>query len=771
MKIAIKKTILITILAIGVLIYPISTIALSVERHYDSIDKVATITNKNLDITDVTFINDASTIVEPTFGLIGTIKNKNTFPQRVSLTASFYNKDYHLIAEDTKEVSLVDDLPTTYSHMLTYDKLITGATVTDIKYFTVTIKETTPVIKPPINKIHEQALYSTYPYLIDTYDIKINVNENNTYDITETITTFFNEERHGIFRKIPTVNRVNRLDGTTTTNFARVSKVKVNEPYTTSQTSDDYEIKIGSRDRTITGEKKYKISYHYSIGQDQSKEYDEVYLNLIGPEWDTAIGYVSFEITMPKDFEPKQIGFSSGKVGSTENDSIIWERDGNKIYGTYQKTLEPHQALTFRLELEEGYFEISSLLKGLDYLIFFIPLVCLVICISIWNKYGKDDKVVEVINFYPPEGLNSIDIALRYKGEVTDENISSLLVYLANKGYIKITEEKFDKYSYGDFSIKKIKDYDGTNKHEKQFLEGLFQCKKKSKYAISKLSDREKELNEDPDVVTSNDLKYKFSTTVGKISRNINGKRSTNKIIIKGTNKHNSLIILLMIITYLTAIAIPTYMYSSWKMVGISLLIGAFYLPFFMCCLSAKTPRIFQIVLIIFMSIHISAVFLALPLSTAITTNILYASSTIFSVICLIGMVICLNNMPKRTPYGIEILGQIKGFKTFLETAEKSKLEELVEENPNYFYDILPYTYVLGISRKWINKFESILLKEPDWYTGTSTFNVASFGRSINRTVASASSTISSGTSSGTSSSSGGGSSGGGSGGGGGGSW
>lgn len=30
----------------------------------------------------------------------------------------------------------------------------------------------------------------------------------------------------------------------------------------------------------------------------------------------------------------------------------------------------------------------------------------------------------------------------------------------------------------------------------------------------------------------------------------------------------------------------------------------------------------------------------------------------------------------------------------------------MVTNNPICFYDILPYTYVLGISDKWIKKFE-----------------------------------------------------------------
>ena len=123
-----------------------------------------------------------------------------------------------------------------------------------------------------------------------------------------------------------------------------------------------------------------------------------------------------------------------------------------------------------------------------------------------------------------------------------------------------------------------------------------------------------------------------------------------------------------------------------------------------------------------------------------------------------------MKHIKKRTVYGNELLGKIKGFKTFLEIAEKPKLEALVNENPEYFYNILPFTFVLGVSDKWIKKFETIALHEPKWYSGRSSFSAASFGRSMQKTMSSATSVMSSSPSN----KSGGGSSGGGSGGGGG---
>ena len=96
----------------------------------------------------------------------------------------------------------------------------------------------------------------------------------------------------------------------------------------------------------------------------------------------------------------------------------------------------------------------------------------------------------------------------------------------------------------------------------------------------------------------------------------------------------------------------------------------------------------------------------------------------------------------------------------------------MVNENPTYFFDILPYTYVLGVSKKWIKKFESISLKAPNWYDNDGTFNYVMFNSFMNNTMRSATTAMSSSpSSSGGGGSSGGGFSGGGSGGGGGGSW
>lgn len=70
--------------------------------------------------------------------------------------------------------------------------------------------------------------------------------------------------------------------------------------------------------------------------------------------------------------------------------------------------------------------------------------------------------------------------------------------------------------------------------------------------------------------------------------------------------------------------------------------------------------------------------------------------------------------MTRRSHFGEDIKVEINGFKKFLTMVEKDKLEALVEEMPHYFFTILPYTYVLNISKKWIEKFNDIDIPKAD---------------------------------------------------------
>ena len=611
---------------------------------------------------------------------------------------------------------------------------------------------------------------SSSDYVLNSYDINIIVNENNTLKITEKIGAYFNVEKHGIFRKIPLRNTVTRLDGTTSKNRVKISEIDVSDNYSLYNERGYKVIKIGDPNYTLTGQKNYTISYLYNLGKDLGKEYDELYFNLIGDEWDTSISNITFTITMPKEFDKSKLGFSSGIKGSTDSSNVIFDVNGNVITGKLNETLNPSEALTVRLELPEGYFVGAGIIYNpMEYIQYVLPIIFLVISILLWYKYGRDEQVIETVEFYSPEGFNSLEVGFLYKGEADSQDVTSLLIYLANKEYLKIIETEEENPFYGkitNFKIVKLKDYDGNNINEALFLNGLFEENEKLE-------------------VTSKDLHNKFYKTLDKILENINTKENKNKILTKKSTSKKKYITLMLCITYCLIIVPPIMETGNYNIIFHAILFPAFgFWVFFEALFNKKYDEsiityiengkekqmnVAKLALIMFGLVFAGAGLAVI--GPVLIISIQYLIGYIVGILCAMGMTICKIYISKRTPYGIKMLGKLKGFKNFLEVVEKDQLEAMVMQNPSYFYDILPYTYVLNVSDKWISKFEAISLKAPSWYSGSSDFNVSSFGSFVSTTMARAQSSMSSGSSSSSGGSSGGGSSGGGSGGGGGGSW
>ncbi len=128
---------------------------------------------------------------------------------------------------------------------------------------------------------------------------------------------------------------------------------------------------------------------------------------------------------------------------------------------------------------------------------------------------------------------------------------------------------------------------------------------------------------------------------------------------------------------------------------------------------------------------------------------------------------------PYPTKEGAIIREKWLGFKLYLKTAEKYRLQNL---KPEYFEKYLPYAMIFGVEKKWAKAFESVNMPAPGWYGGTaymagvsgparlSGFSPSGFSQSLSSSFSSAFSTAS-----GSSGAGGGGSAGGGGGGGGGG--
>ncbi len=542
--------------------------------------------------------------------------------------------------------------------------------------------------------------YSALDYYLSSYDVQIDVSEDNVLNVTEKISAYFNVKSHGIYRYIPLTNEIVREDKSTGKTHARVKNVSVSDYCSKKREHGNYVIQIGSKNIEVTGRKDYTISYSYVMGRDIGNGFDELYYNIIGNGWKTTIQNVTFSINMPKEFDESKLGFSAGDYGASGVGDIEYSVNGNRITGKLTKPLAPNQALTVRLELPENYFRFNDTAFYTKLALqILIPVIVLLVVFILWLKYGKDRKIVKKPEFYPPDGMSSLDVAYWYKGYVEERDVVPLMIELANEGYIDIRQKRTGT---PDYLIVKIKHYDGGDESKKTFFKGLFP--------------------DGCDAAAVKDLRESFYLYAVQIVENINTEENKNRVF-----SRNSL----------------------------SMRIG---------CWAASVAGIIASILIGAQIIdgyeRIAAAIIGIAVS-----------------LCAFGLSFFIR---KRTKKGHEILQKIAGFKMFLETAEKERLEKLVYDNPSYYYDILPYAYVLGVSDVWTKNFEGIVTQAPDWYGNGASTNFISFYGVFSHIMHAASDTMTSASSgaSGTGSGSlggggysGGGFSGGGSGGGGGGRW
>lgn len=327
----------------------------------------------------------------------------------------------------------------------------------------------------------------------------------------------------------------------------------------------------------------------------------------------------------------------------------------------------------------------------------------IVLSFLLWHKYGDDDPIVKTECRYAPENLNSAELCFFYNGETEIKDIMTLLVYLATKGYLKIEQHDENVLFTKDktFKIVKLKEYDGKNVVEKEFFDELFKCGK--------------------DFVTENDLINKFYKPVSKIDNKLESKKNRKKIFDENGNKKGTLVLILGLIVYVFFTFIPLFDIYGKTAIAKCAICGIFQIFGVYILLNSKVyifNKIFSLLAKIYYYL-ISLIFIMGPAMYIILGLNGYTTYLISYVIGLVSFVIIMSInkfMPKRTKYGTEILGKIEGFKEFIENINDSDIEMMMEENKNYFYDILPYIYMFNYADTWFEKFESKEINKPEWY-------------------------------------------------------
>lgn len=597
------------------------------------------------------------------------------------------------------------------------------------------------------------------------YDVQLELFENNSFVVTEEISVNFTEPRHGIYRYIPYKGTTTRqIDGRTVLEKYRmkVSDVHVEGyNYETYTENGNLVIQIGSGDIYVEGPQEYRISYRCTLYDDENNAFDSLYWNILPNGWSTPVESASMTIHMPKEFDPGMVEFIAGDYGRADMEAVDWNVNGTTINANTTRILNAGEGATVYIILPEGYFVGEKSTAWMMWLMMLVIIAAPLLSIVLWFLFGRDPRVIRTVEFYPPEEVNPAELGYIIDGATDSKDIVSLIIYWANGGYLTIKEGEDETFTL----IKKKDLPEAAKTYEYTMFQGLFDQREQ---------------------VTLEDLKENFygtfEATKSQLKAHFTMKKE-NRIFTQSSLGARALGALLMIAPAAAMTGFGIFLNKAgdeWILITIPALIFAVIgFSVFIAAYDRKDSysrakvaglNLFGMIMLIIAGLGI------LLFSFMALGNLLPGLAVaLASVISLLFTM----RMKQRTRKSSQLLGRILGFKEFIRTAELDRIKRLAEETPNYFYNVLPYAYVFGLTDKWAKKFEEIAVEPPNWYDSGYNhrmFNTWVFMSSFHHYASAMQHNIStppapSGGGSGVSFSGGGGFSGGGMGGGGGGSW
>lgn len=552
------------------------------------------------------------------------------------------------------------------------------------------------------------ALTSNNEAEITLMDVNIDVREDGTFKITETLNVNFNVASRGIFVYLPQINRMDFGNGVEEFIWPITDiEILVDEPVRITDEGNAILLRFGDERIFFTGQRTYQYSYIVHSSAWLEDDRNIFYYNIIGRYWDFPILRSTFTLNFHKDFDMKPIFYAT-----SQNLPVNYTVSSRTISGSFDQELY-REALTIELGLPDHFFQFPSH-TGL-YALMGLGLLGLVIVVFLFSKYGKDKPLVETVEFSPPDGLSSAEVAYIYKGMLESKDITSLIIYWASESYLEI--EELDK---DNILLRRLKDYEGENLGQNVLFEQLFNNR---------------------DEVTTHELKDHFAASIATATSNIPYRFTKNKdqrvfnrkataikvltaifmpfipILVMGIVMHTALINSSLYFGYLIAPLILTVV-----LMLVSLLVGSasrrqgkFRIAFYVLLLVLGAVYIFVNLAMTYLATQHRLGLQDVALAVVFITSLFYVIAIPF-----------IDNMMQRTDKGQRWYGQILGLRRFIQEAEKERLELFVEETPYIFYDILPFAYVLGVSDLWSKKFEGIAIPPATWYHSSNPNNMLS---------------------------------------------
>jgi uncharacterized membrane protein len=324
---------------------------------------------------------------------------------------------------------------------------------------------------------------------ITRFNSNLNVAQDGTMTVNEHILVYFNGSFQGIYRDIPI--QYPGPHGSNYTLFLNVTSVNDGLghklKYDSSVQGDYRHLKIFIP-AAVNTTKTVEINYTVKNAIRWFDDHDELYWNVTGNDWpvpiDSAMAIILFPPGAVNNLRAQAF---TGLYGSTEQNATVTV-NGNDVHVATNGALDMREGLTGDVYITKGVLtEPSKLTFAIWFVrsnfIVLLPLWAFIVMFFFWWTKGRDPKAdMSVAPMYePPKDMTPAEVGTLIDDTVHPRDITSTLVDLAVKGYIKIeeTDSKVVFFTHRDYTFHSLKDPGSWSSgslqaHERVMLNHMF---------------------------------------------------------------------------------------------------------------------------------------------------------------------------------------------------------------------------------------------------------------------------------------------------------
>lgn len=531
-------------------------------------------------------------------------------------------------------------------------------------------------------------------YEILSFDYQATISKDYKSSVEEQYSVYTIEGFKSFERNILLKQQIIKRDGTKTVQATKIGPITISD--------FDYMLYPKRNEKTIVinhevkanESSNFNISYQRDLGKVIRNTQDELFLSIVDGTFQTTVSNVNFVITLPEEIVQDTLQFY---VNGVVTPDVSYQISGKTIIGHLNDLLEENETFSLSMTLPKGYFTKAQITSNNSYpWVLLFPIISLIFGIYAYLRYQYKNEIHIEQSFLPPKDFDSAELSFLYRGYTRKCDIVSILIFLANRGYIRFISTQ------NVFALEKIKDYDGKNALQKSLFDGLFHNR---------------------DIVRYSELKYYLSCHENDLKKIIDNQENRVKIFEKNYKRVYFISCLFIGISAFLLMSSSIYsVFSNILYACISGILFWFGLHFALIRDSGKIEKGLGIITLV-VTIGIGGYLLY--------SDALYFVLYIVGILTLILTSCLIKYISERTRFGNSILGQIAGFRNTLYNMSVTTLKEKQEENSNYFYQMIPYVYTFGFFDKWVMNGYQVVSKLPVWYQDDQCHSLKTFRQTL----------------------------------------